>query len=59
MSSSECILWMGKCSPDRLTANRVMLVTRNMFILENGRDFFIDEYLDIITASGNAGIIRR
>lgn len=57
--SDEAILWMSECSPDRLTANRVMLCVRNEFILMNDRDFFIHEYNEIITASGNAAVIRE
>ncbi len=58
MDAHEVILWMEKCAPERLTANKVMLCTRNIFILENMRDIFIDEYIDIIEGSGNAGIVR-
>jgi len=58
MSSSEVVLWMDKCVPERLVANRVMLCTRNIFLLENYRDIFIEEYTEIIKGSGNAGIIR-
>ena len=56
--SSEVILWMEKCSPERLTANKVMLCTRNIFLLQNMRDLFIDEYVAILKGSGNAGIIK-
>lgn len=54
----EVVLWMEDCAPGRLTPNTVMLCVRNMFILENMRDFFYDEYVEIIRSSGNAGIIR-
>lgn len=56
--SNEVVLWMEKCDPLRLTANTVMLCTRNIFILENMRDIREQEYNDIIRGSGNAGIIR-
>lgn len=56
--SSEVVLWMEKCAPERLTANKVMLCTRNIFLLENMRDIFIDEYVAILKNSGNAGIIK-
>jgi hypothetical protein len=48
----------GKCDPLRLTANKVMLCTRNIFLLENMRDIFIDEYHAILKGSGNAGIVK-
>jgi len=38
--SNEVVLWMEKCTPERLTANKVMLCTRNIFLLENMRDIF-------------------
>jgi len=55
----EVVLWMDKCAPDRLVANRVMLCTRNMFLLENGCDVYPEVYHDIIRASGNAGIVTE
>jgi len=58
MGSNEVVLWMEKCDPSRLTANKVMLCTRNIFLLENMRDFFLDEYVAIIQRSGNAGIVK-
>jgi hypothetical protein len=57
--SSEVVLWMEKCAPERLTANKVMLCTRNIFLLENMRDIFVDEYVAILKGSGNAGIIKQ
>ena len=57
-SAHEVILWMEKCDPSRLTPNKIMLCIRNTFILENMRDFMYEEFVDIITSSGNAGIIR-
>jgi hypothetical protein len=56
--SSEVVLWMDQCAPERLTANKVMLCTRNIFLLENMRDIFIDEYVAILKDSGDAGIIK-
>ncbi len=55
---NEVVLWMENCLPERLTPNTVMLCIRNMFILENMRDFLYDEYVAIIKSSGDAGIIR-
>ncbi len=49
---------MEKCDPLRLTANKVMLCTRNIFLLENMRDIFPDEYHAIIQSSGSAGIVK-
>lgn len=57
--SNEVVLWMEKCAPERLTANKVMLCTRNIFLLENMRDIFVDEYVAILKGSGNAGIIKQ
>jgi hypothetical protein len=56
--ASEVVLWMERCAPERLTANKVMLCTRNIFLLENMRDIFIYEYEAILKESGNAGIIK-
>lgn len=56
--SSEVVLWMDECAPERLTANKVMLCTRNVFLLENMRDLFIDEYVAILKSSGNAAVIK-
>ncbi len=56
--SNEVVLWMENCAPERLTANKVMLCTRNIFLLENMRDIFIDEYNAILQSSGNAGIVK-
>ena len=56
--SNEVVLWMDKCAPERLASNKVMLCTRNIFLLENMRDLFIDEYVAILKGSGNAGIIK-
>jgi hypothetical protein len=58
MDSNEVVLWMEKCNPSRLTANKVMLCTRNIFLLQNMRDFFPDEYAAIIQRSGSAGIVK-
>ncbi len=55
---SEVVLWMENCAPERFASNKVMLCTRNIFILENMRDLFIDEYVEILKGSGNAGIIK-
>lgn len=56
----EVVLWMRKCDPGRLTANRTMLCIRNIFLLENNMmDIDPEQYHSIITASGSAGIIRR
>ena len=56
--SNEVVLWMEKCAPERLVSNKVMLCTRNVFLLENMRDLLIDEYVAILKGSGNAGIIK-
>ncbi|HEY9206991.1 MAG TPA: hypothetical protein VIO58_13850 [Candidatus Methanoperedens sp.] len=56
--SNEVVLWMEKCAPERLTANKVMLCTRNIFLLQNMRDIFVDEYNAILQSSGNAGIVK-
>ncbi|HEY9207380.1 MAG TPA: hypothetical protein VIO58_15830 [Candidatus Methanoperedens sp.] len=56
--SNEVVLWMENCDPLRLTANKVLLCTRNIFLLENMRDIFVDEYVDILKGSGNAGIVK-
>ena len=55
---NEVVLWMKKCAPERLTANKVLLCTRNVFLLENMRDIFIDEYVAILKGRGNAGIVK-
>lgn len=55
---SEVVMWMEQCAPERLTANKVMLCTRNIFLLQNMRDIFIDEYEAILKDSGDAGIIK-
>ncbi len=54
--SNEVILWMNKCATDRLASNKVMLCTRNIFLLENMRDLFIDEYVEILKNSSSARI---
>jgi hypothetical protein len=56
--SNEVVLWMDKCAPERLASNKVMLCTRNIFLLVNMRDLFMDEYVAILKGSGNAGIIK-
>jgi len=50
--ASEVVLWMERCAPERLTANKVMLCTRNIFLLENMRDIFIYEYEAILKKAG-------
>lgn len=57
--SNEVVLWMENCTPERLVPNTVMLCTRNIFLLENMRDFWPEEYHEIICASGNATVIRE
>lgn len=57
-SVSEVVLWMENCVPERLTLNKVMLCTMNIFLLENMRDILVDEYEAILRNSGNAGIIK-
>lgn len=56
--SNEVVLFMSKCAPERLTANRIMLCTRNIFLMENMRDIFPEEYHTIIRGSGSAGIVK-
>ncbi len=56
--SSEVVLWMEACAPERLTANKVMLCTRNIFLLQNMRDICPDEYFSIIESSSSAGIVK-
>jgi hypothetical protein len=58
MESNEVVLWMEKCAPERLTANKVLLCTRNIFLLQNMRDIFPEEYTAIIQSSGSAGIVK-
>lgn len=58
MVGNEVVLWMEKCRPERLTANTIMLCTRNVFILENMRDIMPWEYIEIIRASNSAGVVR-
>lgn len=58
MKSNEVVLWMEKCDPNRLTANKIMLCTRNVFLLENMRDIREYEYNEILLGSGSAGIIK-
>ena len=55
---NEVVLWMENCVPERLVPNTLMLCARNIFLLENMRDFLYEEYVDIIKSSGNAGIVR-
>ncbi len=55
---NEVVLWMENCVHERLVPSTVMMCTRNMFILENMRDFLYDEYTEIIKSSGDAGIIK-
>lgn len=57
--SNEVVLWMSECKPERLVPNTIMLCTRNIFILENMRDFYPEEYHKIIAASGSAGVIKE
>ncbi len=57
-ATHEVILWMENCAPERITPNTVMLCIRNIFMLENMRDFLYDEYVDIIKSSGDAEVIR-
>ncbi len=54
----EVVLWTENCVPERLVPNTLVLCARNIFLLENMRDFLYEEYVDIIKSSGNAGIIR-
>ncbi len=54
----EVVLWMENCVPERLVPNTLILCARNIFMLENMRDFLYGEYVDIIKCSGNTGIIR-
>jgi hypothetical protein len=56
--SNEVVLWMEKCAPERLTANKVMLCARNIFLLENMRDIFPEEYQAIIQNSSSAEIVK-
>lgn len=56
--NNEVVLGMNNCDPRRLTANRVMLCTRNIFLLQNMRDIFEYEYNAIIQSSGNAGVVK-
>lgn len=58
MDSVECILWMDKCNLDKLSATKVMLCIRNMFMLENDRDINHLEFNKIIVVAGSAGIVK-
>ncbi|MFH0904497.1 MAG: hypothetical protein V1854_04835 [Methanobacteriota archaeon] len=58
-NAHEVVLFMEKCSPGRLTANRIMLCTRNIYLLENMEDVTPEAYNQIITASGSAGIVSE
>lgn len=55
---SEVVLWMEKGAHGEIAQNKVMLCTRNMFLLENMRDPLLDEYTAILKDSGNARIIQ-
>lgn len=57
--SNEVVLWMDKCAPERIASNKVMLCTRNIFLLENMRDLYIDEYVEILKSSSKATMIKR
>ncbi len=54
----ECVLWMDGCLPERLTANKVLLCARNIFMLNNDRDITPEEFKEIIRGSGDAGIVK-
>ncbi len=54
----EVVLWMEDCVPERIVPNTVMLCVRNIFLLENIRDIFSEEYHSIIASSGSAGIVK-
>lgn len=43
-ASNEVILWMNKCDPEYITSNKVMLCIKNIFLLENMRNIFPEEY---------------
>lgn len=57
-NACQVVLFMEWCDPGRLTANRVMLCTRNIYLLENMKDILPETYHEIISMSGSAGIIR-
>lgn len=50
---------MDSCRPDRLVANRILMVTRSTYLIEVGRDITHEDYLATLEGSGNAGIIRE
>jgi hypothetical protein len=55
----EVVLFMDSCRPDRLVANRILMVTRSTYLIEVGRDITHEDYLATLEGSGNAGIIRE
>jgi len=59
VTAQEVVLFMECCDPGRLTANRIMLCTRNIYLLENMVDVTPEAYNQIIAASGSAGIVSE
>lgn len=54
---SDVVLWLDG-DMDKLAANRTILCTRSVYLLENLADITIEEYNNIIIRSGSAGIIQ-
>lgn len=57
--AGQIVVWMSRCAPERLPANRVMLCARNLCLLENGYDMTPDEFREMLAAAGSAGIVKE
>lgn len=55
---SQIVLFMESC-PERMVANKTMLITRTAFMMENQRDIDPYSYHLTLEGSNNAAIIRR
>lgn len=57
--SNEVVSWLQNCAPEELASKRVMLCTKSMFLMDNGRKPDPNEYKQILRISGNVSITEK
>ncbi len=53
----EFVLFIQRCEPNTVVVKIVIMVCRQIFVMERNRDIYSDELYRVLEMSGSAGIV--